>query len=83
MKKRTNGGISFTRTTAKYPDLQKTEPKEDNNREMLRVEDVALLMRRSVSTIYRRIEKKLIPAHKDGNVWFVFKDELFDNIRSK
>lgn len=63
-----------------------TEPRQENHQpseKLLRVPDVAKIMQRSESSIYKRLEKKLIPGHKDGNCWFVFESELLDYVRSK
>lgn len=72
--------------TVRFP-MERTVAKEEaasveRSDELLRVEDVAKMMKRSKSSIYKRIEKKLIPAHKDGNCWFILRSELISYIKS-
>ncbi len=64
-------------------EVEPRQKNQQNSDKLLRVADVAKIMQRSESSIYKRLEKKLIPGHKDGNCWFVFESELLDYVKSK
>jgi excisionase family DNA binding protein len=50
--------------------------------DFLTVEETALLIRRHVSTVYRRLERGEWPfAWKEGNDWRIEKSALLDHLR--
>lgn len=56
----------------------------DDAPDLLTVNETATLLRRNVSTIYRRLERGEWPfAWKDGNDWRIEKDALLDHLRHR
>ena len=80
---RKNGKSASRKNTIKFPFETERTTDTKLQDEILRVEDVAMMMKRSPSSIYKRLENKTLPGHKDGNCWYVLKSELLGHIRSK
>lgn len=53
------------------------KPQQQNeNRRLLNLDDVSLLLDKSASTIYAMTSDKRIPHHKRGNKLYFFEDEI-------
>ena len=53
------------------------------NEEALKVEQTAELLGISRWGVLKRIERGLLPAHKDGRRWYVLKSELMEYLRER
>ena len=53
------------------------------NEQTLKVEETAELLGISKWGVLKRIERGLLPAHKNGRRWYVLKSELMDYLRSQ
>lgn len=49
---------------------------------LLKVEEAAELLGISRWGVLKRIERGLLPAHKDGRRWYLLKSELIEYLRS-
>ncbi len=52
------------------------------NDEMMTVEQMADMLHISKWGVLKRIERGMIPAHKNGRRWYILKSELMKEIRS-
>ena len=53
------------------------------NETTLKVEEVAELLGISRWGVLKRIERQLLPAHKDGRRWYLLKSELMEYLRER
>ena len=53
------------------------------NETSLKVEEVAELLGISRWGVLKRIERRLLPAHKDGRRWYLLKSELMEYLRNQ
>mgnify|MGYP002519595751 CR=1 FL=1 len=55
----------------------------DSEEQVWTVETLAQMLGISAQGVRKRILKGLIPAHKEGRLWYVLKSEYISNLRSK
>ncbi len=55
----------------------------DSEETVWRVENLAEMLGISCQAVRKRILRGLIPAHKDGHLWFILKSEYISRLRSK
>jgi hypothetical protein len=75
----TNGGSKSQRITV-------DELKQiviDSEETVWSVENMAQMLGISCQAVRKRITRGLIPAHKDGHLWFILKSEYISRLRAK
>lgn len=64
------------RLTDKVDSVLGKPQQQNENRRLLNLDDVSLLLDKSASTIYAMTSDKRIPHHKRGNKLYFFEDEI-------
>ncbi len=74
-----NGRRKFQNST--YDDLKQVVI--DSEETVYSVETLAKELNTTVDAIRKRINRGLIPAHKNGRMWFILKSEYVRSLREK
>lgn len=74
-----NGRRKFQNST--YDDLKQVVI--DSEETAYSVETLAKELNTTVDAIRKRINRGLIPAHKNGRMWFILKSEYVRSLREK
>ena len=56
---------------------------KDNGDKVWNVQSLAEELGTSVHSIRKRIQRGVIPAHKEGRSWYILKSEYIQNLRKK
>lgn len=55
----------------------------DSEETVWSVENMAEILGISKQAVRKRILRKMIPAHKDGRLWYILKSEYISGLRAK
>ncbi len=79
MEHKTNGLRRYPNRTA--TDIIKTV--RDNGDKVWNVKDLSNEIGLSPDAVRKRIQRGVIPAHKEGRSWYILKSEYISNLRQK